>query len=371
MKNQKTFQKFFLDKTVFITGHTGFIGTWTSLWLLSLGAKIIGYSKDIPTKPSLFEILQIKNDITHISGDINNLKKLKSSIKKFKPSIVLHLAAQPLVRTSYDKPIETFQTNTIGTANILESIRDVHNVKTCILFTTDKVYKNSDNMNSFVETDILGGFDPYSSSKASAELVISSYRNSFFTNNQKHLKIGIATIRSGNVIGGGDWGTERLVPDCVRSIIKNKKVLVRNPSYVRPFQFVLEPIFGMLKLTEKISKEPEKFSSAWNMGPNYSNKKNTVKKLVELLIKQWGHGSWTDVTTKTNKLLPEAQSLILNSTKSKKILKWNSILSFEDAITFTVDWYKAFSEKNSNMRDFSLNQIRQYSQKLKLLRKTT
>ena len=365
MKNQEIFQNFFSGKTVFVTGHTGFIGAWTSLWLLYLGSNVVGYSKDIPTKPSLFEILKIKNDLTHVTGDVNNLKKLKSTIEQYKPSIVFHLAAQPLVRTSYEKPIETFQTNIIGTANILESIRNIRSVKSCILFTTDKVYRNLNNNNSFKETDILGGVDPYSSSKSSAELVISSYKDSFFSNTQNRLNVGIASIRSGNVIGGGDWGKERIIPDSINSIIKNKKIHVRNPLHVRPFQFVLEPVAGMLKLAEKLTKEPEKFSSSWNMGPNYSNKKITVKKLVELLIKHWGDGVWIDASRKTSNPLPESKSLILNSTKSKKILNWHSIMTFEEAITFTVDWYKAFFEKKSNMRDFSLYQIKKYSQKLK------
>lgn len=365
MTLQETFEKTFFGKTVFITGHTGFIGTWISLWLKSLGANVVGFSIDIPTKPSMFEIIELKNSVTHIVGDINNFKKLQSSIDEFKPSFVFHLAAQPLVRTSYEKPIETLQTNIMGTANLLESVRNVSTVRSCIVLTSDKCYKNIEKNHAYNEDDSLGGYDPYSSSKAAAELIISSYKNSFFTTSKEQHKTGIASVRAGNVIGGGDWGHDRLIPDCIKSLISRKKIIIRNPTSVRPFQYVLEPISGILKLAQKMYKDPENFSSSWNMGPNNFKEKIQVRQLVDKVIEKWNTGEWEDASTLNSDTQHEAKLLMLDSTKAKKLLNWKTILSFEEAVSETISWYTAFNEKNVDMNKFTLSQIENYSKKIK------
>ena len=365
MSSQETFENIFSGKTVFITGHTGFIGTWTSLWLKSLGANVVGYSIDIPTKPSMFEIIELKNYVTDIIGDINNLKKLQKSIDEFKPSFVFHLAAQPLVRVSYEKPIDTLQTNIMGTANLLESIRHASSVKSCVILTSDKCYKNIEKNHAYKEDDHLGGYDPYSSSKAGTELIISSYRNSFFTSQKEESKAGIASVRAGNVIGGGDWGEDRLIPDCVKSLISGKKILIRNPDYVRPFQYILEPVNGILKLSQKMWKDPENFSTSWNMGPKNSKDKIQVKHLVDSILKQWGNGEWEDGSNLNSGLKHEAKLLMLDSTKAKKLLNWKTILSIREAISETVSWYSAFIDKKLDMNKFTLSQIENFSKKLK------
>ena len=260
MKNQNI-QTAFKNKTILVTGHTGFIGTWMSLWLDFLGAKVVGYSLS-PVKPSMFETVKLNKNITHIIGDVTDFKKLKQIIKINKPEFVFHLAAQAIVRESYDNPLTTFQTNVMGTANILESIKN-SSVKSCIIMTSDKCYDNKELGRSFKESDSMGGDDPYSASKGAAELVTAAYRNSFFKNND----IGIASVRSGNVIGGGDWSTDRLIPDCIRALYKNKLISIRNPYAVRPWQFVLEPISGMFSLSLHLRRNPTQFSEPWNFGP--------------------------------------------------------------------------------------------------------
>ena len=367
MNYPETFENIFSGKTVFVTGHTGFIGTWLSFWLKSLGANVVGYSIDIPTKPSMFEVIELKNHITHITGDINNLEKLQDSIDECKPSFVFHLAAQPLVRTSYEKPIETLQTNIMGTVNLLESIRNMPSVRSCVLMTTDKVYKNFEKNYAYNEDDHLGGYDPYSTSKASAELVIASYTNSFFKSSNNESKIGIASVRAGNVIGGGDWGNDRIIPDCVRALISRKNIPIRNPEHVRPFQYILDPINGMLKLSQKMWNEPAFFSTSWNMGPENSKDVIQVKQLVNEVIKKWGYGEWQDVCTLNDEAKHEAKLLMLDSSKSKKILNWNTILSIEEAVHETISWYASFNEKKIDMTKFSLSQIENFSKKLKQL----
>ena len=247
----KHLREIFRNKKILITGHTGFIGTWMSLWLHLLGANVIGYSQKPPTKPSIFEIVKLKKNITHVIGDINDFRKLQQTIKTNKPEFVFHLAAQAIVRESYEHPLETFQTNVVGTANILESLKN-SSVKSCVIMTSDKCYENKEFGHAFNENDPMGGNDPYSASKGSAELVVAAYHNSFFKNKSK--KIGIASVRAGNVIGGGDWAKDRLIPDCFRALYSGRKIVLRNPKSVRPWQFVLEPISGMLCLAAHLRK---------------------------------------------------------------------------------------------------------------------
>jgi len=347
----------FKNKTVLVTGHTGFIGTWMSLWLNSLGAKVIGYSLNPSTTPSIFEIVKLKKNIIHVTGDVTNFKKLQQTIKMHKPEFVFHLAAQAIVRESYDDPLTTFQTNVMGTANILESIKN-SSVHSCIIMTSDKCYENKELSHGFKEDDPMGGNDPYSASKGSAELVTASFRHSFFRNN----KIGIATVRAGNVIGGGDWSADRLIPDCFRSLYQNKTIAIRNPDAVRPWQFVLEPIFGMLLLSLHLQKNPSQFSEPWNFGP-ISNKKLTVEQIVEKIIHQMGRGKYKKIFNKKDKEYPEAMTLMLNSKKAKKLLEWRTIYTNNESLFETIEWYKQYYAEN-DMNKFTLKQIQKYMDKV-------
>jgi len=356
MKNQNI-KNDFKNKTVLVTGHTGFIGTWMSLWLNLVGAKVIGYSLNPTTKPSIFEIIDLKKKITHVNGDITNFKKLQQTIKTNKPEFVFHLAAQAIVRESYDHPLTTFQTNVMGTANILEAIKN-SSVKSCIIMTSDKCYDNKELNRAFKESDPMGGNDPYSASKGAAELVTTAYRNSFFKNN----KIGIASVRAGNVIGGGDWSADRLIPDCFRSLYKNKIISIRNPDAVRPWQFILEPISGMLSLALHLKKNPVKFSEPWNFGPT-SNKRMTVEQIVKQIIQQWGKGEYIKKSNKKDKEYHESKILRLNSTKANKSLNWNSVYTNNESLFETTEWYKQYYDKN-DMKEFSIKQIQKYMNKM-------
>jgi CDP-glucose 4,6-dehydratase len=366
MEHKETFDRTFDGKTIFVTGHTGFIGTWLITWLHNLGAKVVGFSLDIPTKPSMFEILDLAKDITHIMGDVKNSTHLEKCMSEFKPDMVFHLAAQPLVRLSYEKPVETFQTNVMGTANVLESIRKIPSVKVCIVMTSDKCYENREVQYAYKENDPLGGHDPYSASKGATELVVLSYRKSFFTKiNKKGYQVGISTIRAGNVIGGGDWAEDRIVPDCIRSLMSKKDIQIRNPNSIRPWQFVLEPISGMLFLAMKMWKNPSHFSGPWNFGPPLSSPKNTVKELVLQIIDEWGEGKWIDVSQQSTIPPHEANLLMLDSTKAETLLGWSPVYNLKEAITKTMSWYNSYVDKPSQIKDFTKNQIQNYAKKAK------
>ena len=368
MSLEHLFNGIFKNKTVFVTGHTGFIGSWLVLWLQSLDARVIGYSLEPPTKPSLFETLGLENEITHIIGDIQDKQNLSDNIEKHKPEIVIHLAAQPLVRVSYEDPVETFRTNILGTVNILDSIRKLDYVKACVVMTSDKCYQNLDANRFHKETDPLGGSDPYSASKGAAEIITNSYRNSFFNVEKNHDKItGIATVRAGNVIGGGDWARDRIIPDCIRALTIGKKIMVRNPSSIRPWQFVLEPISGILWLGSKLYTKPEKYSEAWNLGPNKVSNM-TVDKVVQNTIRIWNKegsekekGDWVDTSKESANQPNESISLLLDSTKALTSLEWKTIYSFETAINQTVSWYKSYYNNDTSMKELSVHQIEQYS----------
>ena len=358
MKSQNI-QNDFKNKTVLVTGHTGFIGTWMSLWLDLLGANVIGYSLTPSTKPSIFETVKLKKNIKHVIGDVTNLEKLQQIIETSKPEFVFHLAAQAIVRESYDNPLITFQTNVMGTANVLESIKN-SSVKSCIIMTSDKCYENRELGRAFKENDSMGGNDPYSASKAAAELVTNAFRHSFF----KNKKIGIASVRAGNVIGGGDWSSDRLIPDCFRSLYQNKTILLRNPDAVRPWQFVLEPIFGMLSLSLHLRRNPTQFSEPWNFGPS-SSKKLTVEQIVKKIIQQQGKGKYKKKLNKKDKDYHEAKILMLNSKKAKKLLGWNSVYTNNESLFETIEWYTQYYAKN-DMTEFTIKQIQKYMNKVKL-----
>ncbi len=330
----------FKGKKVFITGHTGFKGSWLSYWLYSLGAVIKGFSLQPETTPGLFTELKLSDKFESITGNINDLSLLKEEIIACQPDFVFHLAAQPLVRRSYKNPIETFTTNAIGTANVLESIRYLEKPCVCVCITTDKVYKNNEWVYPYRENDDLGGYDPYSASKACSELVVSSYINSFFNiSNYASHKKAIATARAGNVIGGGDWSEDRLVPDIVKALSQNKEVLIRNPDAVRPWQHVMEPLFGYMLLALKLNDDVNNFSGAWNFGP-YNDDNFSVIDLANIAVESWGAGKL--IVDKDVNAPHEARLLRLDISKVINELKWTPKLNAEQAIGRTLSWYKEF-----------------------------
>jgi CDP-glucose 4,6-dehydratase len=339
-------------KKVFLTGHTGFKGSWMTYWLQSLGAEVVGYSLRPNTQPNHFELLKL--DLESHFNDICDINALEKAIKVSRPDIIFHLAAQPLVRYSYQHPIETFQTNVIGTANVMEAARNCDSVKAIVIITTDKCYENIEQRKGYVETDKMGGYDPYSSSKGCAELVVNSYRNSFFNLNDfqiKHQTL-LATARAGNVIGGGDWSLDRLIPDLINGILINKKTLIRYPKSTRPWQHVLEPISGYLMLGEKLLDSKIDFASGWNFGPE-ENEVLTVEDVLEFSKNIWNKINF-EFETKI-KHPHEAGLLSLNIDKAKNKLgwmpKWNNIKS----LTKTIEWYKEFYESRAINTDSDLN----------------
>ena len=356
------FGNFFKDKKILVTGHTGFQGSWLTLWLKLLGAKVIGYSLPPPTNPSLFESLELENDITHIIADIRNLDELKKTISSNEPNFIFHLAAQSLVRESYEKPIETFSTNILGTVNVLDCIRNSTTIKGCIVYTSDKCYENIGTKQAYNENDRLGGNDPYSASKASSEIVTTAYRNSFFS---KITSPRIATIRAGNVIGGGDWAKDRLIPDFVRAVIRKEKIKVRNPEYTRPWQFVLEPLSGILWLAVKMIQE-SKYSEAWNFGPSSDSKQFTVKMMLKAISTEWGINE-SIMEENTNNELHEDKFLNIDSSKAEKFLGLKLVYNLQETITETVSWYKHFTEQKNEIKNFSIEQIKNYTDHAKQL----
>jgi CDP-glucose 4,6-dehydratase len=349
------FSNFYKDKRVFLTGHTGFKGAWMLTWLHSLGAIVIGYSLPPEEDNSLFNQIQPHINFENVFADIRDRKKIEDEIINFKPDIIFHLAAQALVRKSYEMPSETFEINTIGTANVLDAVNKLTNKCTVIIITTDKVYENKEINYYYKEEDRLGGYDPYSASKASTELVISSYRSSFFNvgKYQQHKKVIIAA-RAGNVIGGGDFSKDRIVPDIIKALQSNTIIEVRNPNAVRPWQHVLEPLSGYLLLAKLADSNYADISTAYNFGP-LSTDHLPVKKLVDIAIKNWGSGDWKD-TSNTNDV-HEANLLMLDVTKAQTELNWQPKLNSEEAIAWTIEWYK---DLGKNTLFFTLEQIANY-----------
>ncbi len=346
----KTFWK---NKTVFVTGHTGFKGSWLSIWLNQLGAAVHGYALKPPTKPNMFETTAVGKILKSNISDIYDYKKLSAAIKKAKPDIIFHLAAQPLVRQSYKDPLETYQTNILGTANLLEAARHIKSVRAVVIITSDKCYENKESNYAYRETDPMGGYDPYSSSKACAEIITATYKNSFF----KDSDTAIASARAGNVIGGGDWATDRLIPDCIRAWIKNKTVEIRYPQAIRPWQHVLEPLAGYLVLAEKLYKHGNKFAGAWNFGPDNKNIKN-VEFLVRGIAKLWDkNAKWKKTVLKHPH---EAILLKLNCSKAKAGLLWRPCWNIEKTLEKTIQWYKTYYDCPRNITAATIEQINQY-----------
>ena len=345
--------KIFSGKKVFITGHTGFKGSWLTLLLLKLGAKIKGYSLDPNTNPSHFVLLGIKNEIEHITGDIRDYNHLEKNLLDFKPDFVFHLAAQALVRKSYDETLLTMNTNIIGTANILEAVKRCESVKSFVCITSDKCYENVEWIWGYRENDTLGGHDPYSSSKACAEIIFSTYNRSFFNKNDT---LGAATARAGNVIGGGDWSEDRIIPDCVRAIQAKKPIKLRSPNSTRPWQHVFEPISGYLCLAANLFENPKKFSGSWNFGPSTSEVL-TVKDVAKKVVEKLGDVEIQCEDYDNKKY--ESNLLQLNCDKAKLKLGWKAKWLSTEALDSTSEWYNLYM-KNMNIKDLSLGQLESY-----------
>jgi CDP-glucose 4,6-dehydratase len=344
-------QNFWKGKRVFLTGHTGFKGSWLSLWLFSLGAEVKGYALNPPTSPSLFNEAKVSSIIDSQIGDIRDQDALHECMTRFSPDILIHMAAQPLVRASYDKPIETYEVNVIGTAKVLEAARSCPNVKSIVNITTDKCYENDGRSEGYKEEDAMGGYDPYSSSKGCAELVTSSYRRSFL----QEQGVGLASVRAGNVIGGGDWADDRLIPDILRSFEKNEPVVIRNPKATRPWQHVLEPLSGYLVLAQKMYRDQNKYAEGWNFGPNEQDVKS-VDWILNQMIGKWPNSSW-ELDSSSNP--HEANFLQLDISKAESKLGWMPIWELRHTLEKIIDWHLAWINKE-DMQAVCLSDIKEY-----------
>ncbi|WP_296505649.1 CDP-glucose 4,6-dehydratase [Rhodoferax sp.] len=347
---------FWHGKRVLLTGHTGFKGSWLSLWLQSMGAQVVGYALAPPTNPSLFDVAKVSQGMTSIIGDIRDLVKLQAVFAEHKPEIVIHMAAQPLVRYSYQNPVETYSTNVMGTVHLLEAVRNSPGVKAVVNVTTDKCYENKEWAWGYRENEPMGGHDPYSNSKGCAELVTSAYRSSFF----QEKSIAMASARAGNVIGGGDWAADRLIPDILRAFEQNQPVIIRNPHATRPWQHVLEPLSGYLALAERLYTDGQTFAEGWNFGPT-DDDAQPVQWIVEHMVSSWGNGaSWQQ----DGGVHPhEANYLKLDISKAKARLGWQPRWTLQAALQASVDWHQQWLA-GANMQAVTLGQINQYQPKV-------
>ena len=348
---------FWKDKSVFITGHTGFKGSWLCCWLELLGARVTGYSLEPPTNPSMFEVVEVEKQLESVRGDIRDRESLLASMKKAKPEIVIHLAAQSLVRASYREPVETYSTNVMGTVHVLDCVRQIPAVKVVLIVTSDKCYDNREWWWGYRENDAMGGFDPYSSSKGCAELVTSAFRNSFFPPAAYAAHgVAVASARAGNVIGGGDWAADRLIPDFVRAASEKKTLLVRNPEARRPWQHVLEPLSAYLLLCEKLASGGAEYATGWNFGPNDDDAKS-VEWIANEFASHWG----SDAQWEWDKAEHphEARYLKLDCSMARQRLGWKPRTTVEQAVEMTADWYKRYSA-GEDMRQFTIAQIKKF-----------
>jgi CDP-glucose 4,6-dehydratase len=354
-----TFWKF---RKVFVTGHTGFKGSWLALWLLSMGAEVCGYALDPPTDPSLYRILDLEGQLQSIRGDIRDLSAISSAMQDFQPEVVIHMAAQSLVRLSYQNPVETYAVNVLGTVHLLEAVRNTPSVRAVVVVTSDKCYENQEWESPYREHEPMGGHDPYSSSKGCAELVTAAYRRSFFhSNGRAGHRVAVASARAGNVIGGGDWALDRLVPDIMRAFAAGNPVVIRKPEAVRPWQHVLEPLAGYLTLVERLYLEGPAFAEGWNFGPADSDAR-PVQYLVSELARLWGDAAkWQSGTAEK---VHEAHLLRLDSSKARLQLGWSPRWSLDETLAKTVEWYKCFYG-GDDARSCTLKQIAAYTQPAK------
>ena len=349
------------DRRVFLTGHTGFKGGWLAVWLACRGARIRGYALDPSTEPNFFAVASVSSVLEDVRGDVRDYAKLEASMVEFRPDVVFHLAAQPLVRGSYADPLGTYATNVMGTAHVLEAIRKTPSVRAAICITTDKCYRNDEEHRPYKETDPLGGHDPYSSSKACAEIVAAAYRSSFFSIDRSHEhRVAVATARAGNVIGGGDWAEGRLIPDLMRGFLSSQPVPIRNPSATRPWQHVLDPLWGYMMLAEQLLAGRTKYATAFNFGPA-GDELWAVERIATKLVGLWGNcASWVRDNVPT---LHEAEFLALDSSKSRSELGWQALLEIESALEWTLAWYKLWQD-GAEMRQVTEMQIAAYEARL-------
>lgn len=351
-------KSFWKNKKVFITGHTGFKGSWLCLWLYSLGAKVTGYALNPPTDPSLFELCNVSELVNSVIADIRKRDELTEAMLAASPEIVIHMAAQPLVRDSYKNPVETYEINVMGTVNLFEAVCTCKGVKTVINVTTDKCYENKEWAWGYRENEPLGGYDPYSSSKACSELVTAAYRNCFFNpKDYAEHGVAIASARAGNVIGGGDWANDRLIPDCIRALLKGEKIIIRSPQAIRPWQHVLEPLDGYLTLAKKLYEDGQRYAEGWNFGSDDSDAKS-VEWIVQKICKRWGNNASYEIDKGEHP--HEAHYLKLDCSKAKAELGWHPSWSLEKAIDSIIDWTKAYKE-NKDLRGKCIEQIEEYS----------
>lgn len=350
----QSLRRFYEGKRILLTGHTGFKGSWLALWLKSMGAEVFGYALDPGTDKDNFVLSGLSDRMTDLRGDLLDRSALHRAFELAKPDLVFHLAAQPLVRESYDIPAETWAVNVMGSIHVMEEFRNSDTAKAAVMITTDKCYENKETLTGYRETDPMGGYDPYSSSKGACEIAISSWRRSFMNPDDyaKHGK-AIASARAGNVIGGGDWAKDRIIPDCIRALEADRPILVRNPGSVRPWQHVLEPLRGYLMLGEALYRAPQQFAEGWNFGPE-RNSILTVKEVVELLIAEFGRGT-IESPAQTTPQPHEANLLTLDITKAKTLLGWSPVLDASGCLRLTADWYKNY--RSVSPYDLCMRQI--------------
>ena len=353
------FKDFYKGKTVLVTGHAGFKGSWLSIWLYELGAKVVGVSLDPFSDQDNYVLSGIKDKIVDLRGDIRNGQLMKDIFAKYQPDIVFHLAAQPLVRLSYDIPVETYEVNVLGTINVMEAIRTTDSVKVGIMITTDKCYENKEQIWGYRENEPMGGYDPYSSSKGATEIAIASWRRSFFNPDEydKHRK-SIASVRAGNVVGGGDWALDRIIPDCIRALEAGKPIEIRSPQAIRPWQHVLEPLSGYMLLAMKIWCNPTTYCEGWNFGPK-TESIATVWDIATKVVENYGAGKLNDLSNPN--VLHEAKLLMLDISKAKFELGWEPRLNIDQTVELTIDWYKRY--KTEDVYSLCIEQINNYLQK--------
>ncbi|KTD57770.1 CDP-glucose 4,6-dehydratase [Legionella santicrucis] len=354
MENLVMDLSFWKNKKVLITGHTGFKGSWLALWLQQLGAKVVGFSLDAPTSPNLFTLAHVSQNMVSLIGDIRDFNSLETVFTEHRPEIVFHMAAQSLVRRSYEDPRETYATNIMGTVNLFEAIRITKTTKAVVNVTSDKCYENKESLIGYREEDALGGYDPYSNSKACAELITSAFRNSYYKNTE--YPCGLASARAGNVIGGGDWAKDRLIPDIVRSVLNESELIVRYPHALRPWQHVLEPLYGYLQLARLLFLLPNDYAQAWNFGPEEHDIKS-VDWVIHKVKQLWD--SKLCIQYASSPELHETSLLKLDSSKAKRSLNWKPVWNLENTLIKTVAWYRAY-EKGEDMRKMTLRQIDEY-----------